>query len=316
MSSINGLLLLNKTPHKTSHDMVHACRKIFQQKSVGHAGTLDPLADGLLVILLGKATKLSSYLLNKDKRYFVKLKLGLQTDTLDIEGQVLKEKQVSVTQKEIEKVIQESNCALDLLVPYFSAVKIQGKRLYKYARQNQEVELPTRKMTFYDLKIDKIETPDVSFSISCKKGAYIRALVNHIGEKLGCYATLTELTRISSEPFHLESSLNLNEVEEKLELVSKQDEQAIKQALQSSFVYFSSCLKEVPSIEVTERDAFRLFSGQIPPHLVKDLESQQIVSNKEKKELMIQFVRKHHLVALVGIKPFKRLKILKAFIYK
>ena len=312
VSPINGLLLVNKDKNKTSHDIVDEVRKILNQKSVGHAGTLDPLAEGLLVLLLGQATKLSPYLLNRDKKYFLTLKLGMETDTWDAEGKVLREDKVSFEKNQIEQALKEATREIELPVPYFSACKVQGKRLYSYARKGQQVEIPCRKMFFYDLDVQDIQADQASLSLSCKKGGYIRSWVDYIGRSLGTRASLMELKRQASLPFHLEDSLRTKELAERLKNLQNFNEEAMKERLGTSFIYFSKALDR-PFVELTGRDSKAISHGQMPSHIFRTLEPRQIQVNKEESPQLIQFVQEHHLSALAELRPFQRPKILRTF---
>ena len=180
----NGVLLINKDKDCTSHQIVHAVRKILKQKSIGHAGTLDPLARGLLVILCGSATKLSSYFINQDKRYYLSLKFGLQTSSFDLQGEVLHSEELSLRPEDIKRVLEEGACDLEIPVPIFSAVKVEGKKLYSYAFKGKEIQPPLKKMSFWGLEIHEIQKDSASVSVSCSKGSYIRSWVNYLGRKM------------------------------------------------------------------------------------------------------------------------------------
>lgn len=210
---ISGLLLLNKPKGITSHQLVQKVRFCLHQKTVGHCGTLDPMAEGLMLIVLGSACKLSSSLTASDKIYEFTFQLGKTTDTLDITGKVLKTTAVNLKLLTIEKALKKNLGLLNLTVPHFSAVKFHGKKLYEYARKGQPVPFITKQMYFYDLKILNIQNKDVTVQLSCKKGGYIRAWAAHIGEELGVGACLSQLNRLACLPFYLDQSFSLKDFE-------------------------------------------------------------------------------------------------------
>ena len=212
---ISGLLLLNKPKGITSHQLVQRVRSCFHQKAVGHCGTLDPMAEGLMLVVLGLACKLSSSLVLSDKIYELTLQLGQITDTLDITGKVLKTAEVQLEASVIEKVLKENLGHLNLTVPQYSAVKFKGKKLYEYARAGQTVPIIKKQMYFYDLKILEIFETEIKVQLSCQKGGYIRSWASLIGEKLGVGACLSQLTRLACLPFHLTQSLLLKDLEMK-----------------------------------------------------------------------------------------------------
>ena len=309
----NGLLLIHKDGGVTSHDVVDRLRTILGQRAVGHAGTLDPMAEGLLVILLGQATKLSFYILNRDKSYSLTVKFGLETDTFDGEGKVLRDEKVSLKKEEVKKALEESMGTLELKAPRFSAVKVRGRKLYSYARAGQPVEAPLREMRFYDLKIKDIRPDRADLSLSCAKGSYVRAWVNHVGKKTGTGACLIQMTRTASRPFELSQSLKISEVEDRLRDTFPESEEELKSLLGDSFVYPSSALPHIPLVKLTGRDARRLSVGQIPPYLIQCSLERQIEVNKTGRPQLIQAVRDREISALLELKPFQRMKIVRNF---
>ena len=309
----NGLLLIRKERNVTSHDVVDQVRRILKQKSVGHAGTLDPMAEGLLVILLGRVTKLSAYILNRDKSYSLTMKFGLQTDTFDKEGKILKNEAVSLQKTVVEKALRDGMGRLNLKVPHFSAVKVRGRKLYSYARAGESVEAPCKEMFFYDLKIHDIQSDTAQVSLSCAKGGYVRSWVNYIGESLGSGACLIQMTRTASKPFDVTQSLKISEVEDRLKEGVPENEKELKALLKDSFVYPSSALPDIFSVELTVRDSKALLSGQIPLYLIQSALSRQIEVNKTGKVQLIQAVQDWRLSALLELRPFKKMKIIRNF---
>ena len=311
---LSGVLLVNKTGSNTSHDIVQKIRRIFQQKAVGHAGTLDPVAKGLLVILLGQATKLSHYLLNNDKRYTLQMKFGLETETFDREGKVVKDEPVHLDRKQIEEALRDSTGELQLTVPYFSAVKVKGRKLYSYARVGEKVDLPVKTMSFYDLKILETGKDMASISVSCTKGSYMRSWVHFVGEKLKTGACLMELTREESFPFYLSNSVTEEELEESFLNSPPESEEALKKCFPKSFLLTAESLPHYLAVELTQRDKETLFTGQIPGFLIEESMPWQIEVNKTQQNRIFQAVKDNQLVALLELQPFKKIKILKNFI--
>lgn len=214
----HGLLLIDKPSGITSHDVVHRVRRIFQTSQVGHTGTLDPIASGLMVVLIGEATKLSQYILDEDKGYVVKVRFGVTTDTLDRAGKVLTENGYEISIEKVDQVIRELQGDLDLPIPMYSAKKIDGKKLYELARENIQIEIPRKIMSFYQivkipLSDHPMEAPFLNFQVFCKKGGFIRSWVQALGEKLGSGAIVQELRRIYSAPYHVDSAITLEELQ-------------------------------------------------------------------------------------------------------
>lgn len=211
---MNGVIVVNKDKGYTSRDVVNIVGKHFGTKKIGHTGTLDPMATGVLVLCMGKCLKLVEMMMDHDKEYVAKIKLGIETDTLDITGNIIKNMDVPVVTKEkLIEVINSFKGEIKQQVPKYSAVKVNGKKLYEYARNGEEVELPVKDICVYDIELlDDII--DNSFSIKChvSKGTYIRSLVRDIGYKLGTVATMEELDRISSGRFKLDDSYTIDDI--------------------------------------------------------------------------------------------------------
>lgn len=214
---MNGIIIVNKPKGCTSHDIVYKIKKIFNQK-VGHTGTLDPMAEGVLPILIGKATQCSKYLINHDKKYLVKLKLGIKTDTADSEGKIIEEKQIdtkSITKENIVNTLKSFIGKQEQIPPIYSAIKVNGKKLYEYARKGQEVELKPRLIEIYDIDLIKysLEEKEIEFEVFCGKGTYIRSLCEDIASKLGTVGYMKELKRIQVGDFKIEDSVTVEEME-------------------------------------------------------------------------------------------------------
>lgn len=209
----NGVLNIYKEKGFTSHDVVAKMRGILQQKKIGHTGTLDPDAVGVLPVCLGNATRLADMLTDRDKEYEAAMRLGVKTDTQDLSGTVLEEKPVAVSEAEVETVIQSFAGSYEQVPPMYSALKVNGKRLYELAREGREVERRPRSVSLYRIEILSMQMPEVSIRVSCSKGTYIRTLCHDIGEKLGCGAAMSSLKRTKSGCFTLDTAITLSELE-------------------------------------------------------------------------------------------------------
>ncbi len=311
----SGVLLINKDKDGTSHQIVDEVRKILKQRAVGHAGTLDPTARGLMVILCGMATKLSHYFLNADKRYKLSLKFGLETNTFDLQGKVLKSKEVSLKKEEIENLLKKESRELEIPVPVFSAVKIKGKKLYSYAfaGREKEVDLPVKKMSFWDLDIHSIQKDSASLSISGSKGSYIRSWVHYLGQKMKTGACLIQLERLSSGNFNVQDSLTTEELKNKLSKNFPEEEEGLKSLLGDSFLFPGSALSQFPEIELNGKNAKLLQQGKLPLYVLSASQKDQIKVNKKGQSQILKAVKGGKLVALLEMQPFKKIKILKNF---
>lgn len=214
---MQGLILLNKPKGITSFSAVSAVKRAAGEKRVGHTGTLDPMATGVLPILLGRATTLSSLMLDADKKYIATVKLGITTDTDDITGEILEETEVRLTESDLKNALVAFTGKLKQIPPMYSALKRDGVRLYKLAREGKRVEICPRDIEVFSIKLISGLDADNTFKIEAhvSKGTYIRALARDIGEFLGCGATLTELERTYASGFGIESCVSLEELKEK-----------------------------------------------------------------------------------------------------
>lgn len=215
---MNGVINIYKNTGMTSFDVVAMVRRVAKMKKVGHTGTLDPAASGVLPVCLGKATKIIDYIMENKKVYRVNLKLGMVTDTYDLEGEVLREEDAShITKDEILNCINSFLGTIDQVPPMYSALKQNGVRLYELARQGIEVHREARKVTIYSIENIKIESNDnIQMDVCCSKGTYIRSLCYDIGEKLNVGATMTALERIQNGPFTKEEAINIEDLTEEL----------------------------------------------------------------------------------------------------
>jgi tRNA pseudouridine55 synthase len=211
---MDGVINIYKPKGITSFDVVSQIRKISGTKKVGHAGTLDPAASGVLPVCLGRATKIIDYIMNGVKTYRVILKLGMITDTYDSEGKILQVNEVNLGEEEVINTIKEFIGEIEQIPPMYSALKVNGKRLYELAREGIEIERKPRKICIYDTQINYIKLPLVSFDVVCSKGTYIRSLCYDIGTKLGCGGMMHSLERISTGSFNINEAVNLKDLNE------------------------------------------------------------------------------------------------------
>ncbi len=208
---MNGLLVFDKPKGITSHDVVYKVRKKTGIKKVGHTGTLDPLATGVLVICIGKATKVSEYIIAEDKEYIAKIKLGLLTDSFDINGNIIKEEDVTFGEEEIKNALKSFIGAQKQTPPIYSAIKIDGRKLYQYARSGEEIDIAQRDITINSIKLLKFNGKDeITIRVSVSKGTYIRSLANDIGKRLNTNGTITELRRTKTGDFRIDESIDID----------------------------------------------------------------------------------------------------------
>ena len=214
---MDGIIIINKEKGCTSHDIVYKAKKIFNKK-VGHTGTLDPNATGVLPLLVGKGTEISKYLINHDKTYEATLQLGEKKDTADSEGQTIEEENITpemMEEQNVKKVLKGFEGKQEQVPPMYSAIKIKGKKLYEYARKGEKIEIEPRKIEIYKinlLKID-IENKTIEFKVECSKGTYIRTLCENIAEKLGTVGYMKELKRTRVGEFEIKEAVKIQELE-------------------------------------------------------------------------------------------------------
>ena len=218
---ITGILVVNKPKGYTSHDVVAKVRRSLNMQKVGHTGTLDPLATGVLPILLGNGTKLSQYIINHDKEYIATIKLGVKTDTGDIEGNIIEEKVVNkYSDKQIKEVLDTFKGKQKQIPPMYSAIKVKGKKLYEYARKGENIEIEPRDIEIYSIELIDSTTNIIKIKVNCSKGTYIRVLCEDIAEKLGTIGTMQNLERTKVGDFCLEDAIQIEDIEN-LELVKQ-----------------------------------------------------------------------------------------------
>ena len=249
---MNGILVINKPKGCTSHDVVSKIRRIVKEK-VGHTGTLDPLATGVLPLLIGKGTLCSKYLINHDKEYEVSLKLGVSTDTMDAEGKILDKEEVkeSVLEKEnVEKVLECFIGKQEQEPPMYSAIKIAGKKLYEYARKGESVELPKRKIEIYNIELIGINKIDkkIEFKVSCSKGTYIRSLCIDIAKALGTIGYMADLKRLKVGEFSIKNAVAI-------------DDKLDKEEIERNLISIEELFKEEQKIELNNKKLILFLNG-------------------------------------------------------
>lgn len=249
---MNGVLLIDKPRGLTSHDVINLLRRRLGIERIGHSGTLDPDATGLLILLLGKATKVSQLLMGGDKSYDVAFRLGLETDTYDSTGKVVARRDVSVTRADLERALAPFIGEIEQRPPAYSAVKVKGKKLYEYARKSQEVEAPLRKVRIDAIRLVAFEGVDGRLSLACSKGTYVRSLVHDLGRELGCGAVTTEIRRTASGVARLEDAVPLARIDEAPDPVA---------VAREHLKPIASMLTEVPHLRVSPRIAPRILNG-------------------------------------------------------
>lgn len=258
---MEGILPLNKPKGMTSHDCVFKVRKLLKTKKVGHTGTLDPDVTGVLPICVGRATKIAQYITDAGKAYEGEVTIGFSTTTEDRSGEVVEQKPVTQTfsRNEILQVLQTLTGEIEQTPPMYSAVKINGKKLYEYARAGIEIERPSRKVTIYELTLlddrDVFEGETISFRFraKCSKGTYIRTLAVMIGEALGYPAHMSDLVRIQSSSFTLDDCFTLEQVEQ---FVLEERQQELLQPLEYG-------LSHLPKIKINDTLAMKVFNGSV-----------------------------------------------------
>lgn len=234
---MNGVINVFKNKGMSSFDVVRIVRKVSREKKVGHTGTLDPEATGVLPVCLGKATKIIDYIMKAEKSYFVTFKLGIKTTTYDLEGEVIEEKDASkIDDKDILDAINSFKGEYLQVPPMYSALKKNGVRLYDLARQGIEVEREGRNISIYEIRDITISNPYISMEVTCSKGTYIRSLCYDIGEKLGVGATMTELRRTKTSIFNEAESINIDDISE--------------ENIENSIITMEEALRNYPKINI------------------------------------------------------------------
>lgn len=265
---MDGIILVNKPLGCTSHDVVGKLRRVLHTKKVGHCGTLDPLASGVLVMCVNKATKTIQFLTSDDKQYIATIRLGTFTDTYDLEGKVLEEKeyQNDITIKQLQEVIESFKGKQKQIPPIYSAIKVNGKKLYEYARNNEEVKIEPRDIEILDLELLDFTDNEIKIRAHCSKGTYIRSLCVDIASKLGYPGCMSSLVRIQSGPFKLEDCYTLEQIENN----------------EYNVISIDDALSHLPSLIIEDEKI--VYHGK---QIKSDLQGQVVIKNKENKVLAI-----------------------------
>lgn len=261
---MNGILLINKPIDFTSRDVVNKLTKILKTKKIGHTGTLDPIATGVLVVCVGNTTKLCELLTSEYKEYVATIKLGIKTDTLDTTGNIIEKKEYNVTVEQIKEVLNSFLGTSIQTTPIYSAVKVNGKKLYEYAREGKEVELPKREINITDIELISYKDDEIKFKTTVSKGTYIRALIDDICNKLNTVGTMSSLIRTKQGKFTLEETFTLEDVENgKYELIS-----------------IEKALSDIETITIDEETYNKVKNGAIIPKQFNNDYANLLYNNK------------------------------------
>lgn len=283
---MNGIILIDKPKDYTSRDIVNIVSKKLQTKKVGHTGTLDPLATGLLVLCIGKTLKLSELLVSTKKEYIATMTFGIETDTLDITGNIVKRdsKTKKITTKDIETVLKKYTGKIIQEVPKYSSVKVNGKKLYEYARKGEEVALPKREVEIFNIEpLSEINNNTFTFKCTVSKGTYIRSLIRDIGVSLGTYATMSDLRRTKQGIFNIEDACTLEDIENNnYKILDAKD------------------VLKLPKVIVDKNLEFKVKNGQV---LTKFFKEDKAMIINQNNELLAIYQKKDDTY----VKPYKML---------
>ena len=273
---MDGIIIINKEKNYTSHDVVKKIKKLFKTK-VGHTGTLDPNATGVLPILIGQGTKVSKYLINHDKSYEAVLKLGEKRDTADIEGNIIEKKNVDKAifeKKLIEQKLKKLIGKQKQIPPIYSAIKVNGKKLYEYARNGQEVKIEPRNIEIYHINLVKLnlENEEITFNVKCSKGTYIRTLCEKIAENLNTVGYMKELKRLQVGEFNLQDAIKIEELENNINN---------KEFMDKHFITIEKYFSNYPELKLEDKKIDLLLNGVLLTFQKKD-GTYKIYNNKNK----------------------------------
>lgn len=277
INELKGILLIDKPVGLTSNFVVTKVKKLLGAKKVGHAGTLDPFATGILVILLGNYTRLAEYFLNLPKEYIAKIELGKTTNTYDIDGEILSikpTKHIDFTQ--VKNTINSFVGEIEQVPPLYSAIKIRGKRAYELARKGKELDLPPRKVNIYKIEILKFDNPYIEISVTCSAGTYIRSLANDIGKKLGCGAYVKELRRTKIDNFNIYDAMSLKEMQVLVQ----------KKKIKQFFINPLTIFKDMDKYVVTDQKDLLLVKNGNTLKKEVDLKGEELLIVDDKNQLL------------------------------
>jgi len=288
----DGLVVVDKPAGCTSHDVVARLRRVYEQRRVGHAGTLDPMATGVLVVCLGQAVRLSEYLIDHDKVYRARVRLGVETDTYDATGQVLSERTVNVTPAQVHAALNSFVGKISQRPPAHSAIQRDGVRAYKLARQGIVLEMEPRTVEIYAIHLRAVNGEEIEFDLHCSKGTFVRSLAHDLGATLGCGAHLSALRRLASGTFTIEESVTLDA----LRAAADQDGlQAYLVPMQRALTQFDTLTLDPPAIHAVRNGKFIPAPHQLSTPLAAAYDAQ------------------HNLIALMEFGPNGMLKPKKVF---
>jgi tRNA pseudouridine55 synthase len=299
-AQLDGLLLVDKPQDLTSHDVVARVRRALKQKSVGHTGTLDPIATGLMILVLGEATRLSEYLIAENKRYEVMARFGVRTDTLDRTGRVLAQQSCSLDAEEIRREAELLEGSFEWPVPLFSATKVHGRRLYEHGREGTEVDLPLKEMRFWDIDVREAWPQSARVALTCSKGGYVRTWVDQLGSNLGVGAVVEELRRLSVGNWSVEQAVTLDRLE------TGDPGQAL--------ISMAQALPGLKSVLAGPREARLVGHGQIPRDVGARLIFEQKQAIETGRPVYVKVVSAEGgLLAILAAEPRQGLKIRRVF---
>ena len=286
---MDGIFNIYKEKGFTSHDVVAIVRRTIHMKKVGHTGTLDPDAEGVLPVCVGKATKLSDVIMDGRKSYRAMLRLGITTTTEDASGEVLETKEVEYNEDRIREVVASFIGKLEQVPPMYSAVKVNGKKLYELARAGKEIERKSRTIEVYDIRIRQFLPPDrVEIDVDCSKGTYIRTLCADIGKRLGCGGHMAELLRTRTGAFSLDNAIKLDE----LKALAEQEK------AEEALLTMEEALKDFPVVKVSEKSAKFLYNGG----KIQERFFTEKPASSQEGDIVVVYDHENNLVGLYEIK--------------
>lgn len=245
---MQGILVVNKRQGITSHDCIYILRDLLGIKKIGHTGTLDPMATGVLPMTIGKATRVSSFIQNSEKEYIATIKFGIETDTEDITGNILERSDKIPTKDEVLEILPKFTGRIEQTPPMYSAVRVDGRKLYKIAREGKVVDRPKREINVSSLKL--LETNPFTLKINCSSGTYVRTLISDIGKELGTFATMTSLIRTKVGPFSVENAIKIDDLES-----------MTKEEIEEKLYPTDFALRNIPKYNVPKSFFERLING-------------------------------------------------------
>ena len=245
---MQGILVVNKRQGRTSHDCIYILRDLLGIKKIGHTGTLDPMATGVLPMTIGKATRVSSFIQNSEKEYIATIKFGIETDTEDITGNILERSDKIPTKDEVLEILPKFTGRIEQTPPMYSAVRVDGRKLYKIAREGKVVDRPKREINVSSLKL--LETNPFTLKINCSSGTYVRTLISDIGKELGTFATMTSLIRTKVGPFSVENAIKIDDLES-----------MTKEEIEEKLYPTDFALRNIPKYNVPKSFFERLING-------------------------------------------------------